>query len=151
MRRPHRDERGFTLIELAVVVVILGLVVGFGVPGYLRFNETLQLKGAAQSIAGQIQLARQKAIASGTPQIMHLYSGTYGCDYHMHNAGQAPLVLGSLPKRVHYYWGAGTLVGQNLTLQADGRASQSGYVILQDSHGNGDTISVMGSGLVLEQ
>ncbi len=44
----ERDERGFTLLELLVVIVILGLLIGLVAPAALR-----QLGGARISVAKQ--------------------------------------------------------------------------------------------------
>ena len=145
-----RDARGFTLIEMAVVVLILGLIAAFSVPAFLKLNKSLQLKGSVQQVAGQLQLARQKAMATGMPQVMHLYAGTYGVDYHIHNTGQPPTGMWKFPPGVSYLWSTGTLSGQMVTMKADGRADRSGYVILQ-SGSLSDTVQVQLSGLVLLQ
>ncbi len=146
--RHAEDARGFTLIELGVVVVCLSLVFAFAVPSYQSFNQTLQLQGSAQSLAAQINMARQKAINTGAGQTIHFYYGTYGFHYHIHNAG----VVGAgwnFPNGVLYSWDAGTLPGQQVTMQPNGRASQSGMVILTNPRGQRDTVRVQLSGMVL--
>ncbi len=151
MMRMPRDRRGFTLIELSVVILLLGLIAAFSLPALLKLNQSLQLKGAVQNLAGQLQLARQKAMATGVPQIMHLYQGTYGVDYHIHNTGEGPTGMWKFPTNVSYVWSLGTLSGQMVTLNPDGRADRSGMVILQTDGGLADTINVQLSGLVLLQ
>lgn len=148
MRR-HHDPRGFTLIELSVVVVILGLVLGFSVPAYQKFNQTLQLKGAAENLAGQINMARSVAISTGNPQTIHFFYGTYGYCYHIHNTGQTYGAGWNFPNGVTYRWDAGTLGSMLVTMQPNGRASQSGMVILTNRLSQRDTVNVQLSGLVL--
>ena len=150
MTRTKRDTRGFTLIEIAVVLIIFGIIATFSVPAFLKLNRSLQLKGAVANMAGQLQLARQKAMASGAPQMMHLYANTYNADYHIHN-GSTPGPFWKLPKDVTYLWGTGTLSGQQVQMNPDGRADRSGMVILQTLGGLRDTINVQLSGLVLLQ
>jgi prepilin-type N-terminal cleavage/methylation domain-containing protein len=145
-----RDARGFSLVEMSVVILILGIIAGFSIPAFVKLNKSLQLKGSVQQVAGQLQLARQKAMATGTPQIMHLYAGTFGVDYHIHNTGQPPTGMWKFPRGVTYLWSAGTLSGQQVTMKADGRADRSGMVILQ-SGSLRDTVTVQLSGLVLLQ
>src|SRR6266508_669351 len=138
MTRTLRDPRGFTLLEMSVVILILGLIAAFSFPTYLRFNRTMQLKGAVQNIAAQIQLARQKAIATGKPQTLHFQAGTFGWDYHTHTPAQ-PIIGWKLPKNVTYLWSVGTLPPPGVIMQADGRANSSGMIILQSTDGLRDT------------
>jgi prepilin-type N-terminal cleavage/methylation domain-containing protein len=43
-----RDDRGFTLIELQIVMVILGILVMIAAPAYMSFKDRAQ-KGAAMA------------------------------------------------------------------------------------------------------
>jgi prepilin-type N-terminal cleavage/methylation domain-containing protein len=62
--RTIRGNSGFTMVELIVVVVILTLVVGIGVPTYhLTIKPTAQLNGAARQLYSDFQLARLRAIS----------------------------------------------------------------------------------------
>jgi prepilin-type N-terminal cleavage/methylation domain-containing protein len=150
MTRNIRGERGFTMMEMFVVLTIMGIIVSFSLPAFVKLNRSLQLKGAVQNVAGQLQLARSKAMATGTAQMMHLYLNTYDADYHIHN-GATPGPFWKLPKNVTYLWSTGTLPSQQVQMNPDGRADRSGMVILQTLGGLRDTINVQLSGLVLLQ
>lgn len=151
MPSKRHTARGFTLVEMSVVILILGLIVGFSIPAFVKLNRTVQLKGTVQNLANQLQLARQTAIATGSPQTVHLYAGTFGVDYHIHNPGKPPSAHWKFPSGVTYLWSGGTLSGQMVVMKADGRADRSGMVILQSTSGLRDTVNVQLSGLVLQQ
>jgi prepilin-type N-terminal cleavage/methylation domain-containing protein len=138
-------ERGFSLIELMIVLVVLGLVLGYTMPGVLRFSRTLQLRGTAENISGQLRLAREKAIATGVAQPVSFRTGILGSGY---RTTPAVGVGGawSLPHGVTYVWGTGA--ESTYVFQRDGRSDRSGLVILQDPHGHRDTVSVQLSGFV---
>jgi prepilin-type N-terminal cleavage/methylation domain-containing protein len=142
----NRTARGFSLVEMAVVLLVFGMVLAFSVPAFQSISQSQRLKGAAENIAGQLRLAREKAIATGESQEMHFtlnYPSGTDFDYHIHNAG----VIGgswALPRGISFY-----SVGVNPRMLTDGRASASGSIVLQDNRGNRDTVSVQLSGLVL--
>lgn len=62
MRRGD-GEAGFTLIEILVVIVILGLVAALVAMHGPQRNATLDLRAAAQEVAQTLRLARARAIA----------------------------------------------------------------------------------------
>jgi prepilin-type N-terminal cleavage/methylation domain-containing protein len=59
---------GFTLIELLLVLVILGILAGFGLPALFNYLDRSQLEGFARESALLIQAARYNAIKKGSPQ-----------------------------------------------------------------------------------
>ena len=62
-----RAQRGFTLIELAAVVVVIALLYGFVVPN-LGIGSRRTLDGEAEGLRAALELARQRAIATGVRQ-----------------------------------------------------------------------------------
>lgn len=59
-----RRARGFTLLELLVVMVILAAVVGLVVPRFGAALPGVELKGAARDVASALRYARGRAIAT---------------------------------------------------------------------------------------
>ncbi len=57
-------QRGFTLLELIVVLVIAGLILAITPPLFSRAMPGTQLKGAARQIASALKYARGHAVVS---------------------------------------------------------------------------------------
>jgi prepilin-type N-terminal cleavage/methylation domain-containing protein len=64
--RPHgRDEIGFSLVELLVVIALIGLLALWGVPALLNTLNRARLVGASKELATMFQVARLEAIKKG--------------------------------------------------------------------------------------
>jgi type IV fimbrial biogenesis protein FimT len=55
-------EKGFSLIEVAIVMVIIALVLTFGLPGFAEWSQNTQIRATAESIHGGLQVARTEAV-----------------------------------------------------------------------------------------
>lgn len=144
MSKPNQS--GFTLIELMLVVIVLGTMIAMSVPTMKGFRQSYDLRSASENVAGQITLARQKAMATDSMQTIHFSLNYQSCDYHIHNGTElAP--KWNLPNGITFYWGAGT--ENEFRMRSNGRCMDSGMVILEDPRGRRDTVSVLASGLIL--
>ena len=66
------DQRGFTLLELLVVITIIGVVLAF-VPGFiLRGHPGLDVDVAARAIADSLRQARSEAVLQNREQLFAL-------------------------------------------------------------------------------
>ena len=57
-----RKRSGFTLIELTIVIVLLAILAGVGVPNFLSWLPKYRLKRAARDLYSNLQLAKMTAI-----------------------------------------------------------------------------------------
>ncbi len=62
IRSPKSNSQGFTLVEMLVSLIIIGIIMGITIPSFLWLNKPLRT-GALQFKA-QLNLIRSKAIAS---------------------------------------------------------------------------------------
>jgi prepilin-type N-terminal cleavage/methylation domain-containing protein len=148
------QSAGFTLVEIAVTLLLLGMLFALAVPTVTQLSGSYHLKTTTENLAGQIRLGRERAIATGVNQHFH-FTTVGNVDYFIIDHSTA-VQTGNwkFPKGVQYFNGAGTLAWVDMA--PDGRAKwgtspASGLIILQDRRGIRDTVSIQASGLVLTQ
>lgn len=96
----HTARSGFTLVELAIVLAIMGLVAGMAAPRYAAAAARYRLKAAAYRIALDLAQARTAARASSTA-VRVTFSLTHPAQYQLSGGGGLPssaaVVIGDHP------------------------------------------------------
>lgn len=59
---PNNGAQGFTLIELMIGIVIMGIVLALALPSYKAFIQNTRIRNTAESIQNGLQLARLEAV-----------------------------------------------------------------------------------------
>ncbi len=60
--------QGFTMVEMMVVIIIMGMSLAIALPTLTRGNRARQVEGTAQELASRLQVCRQRAVATRVPQ-----------------------------------------------------------------------------------
>ena len=142
--QPSFDSRGFSIIELLMVVLVMGIVIAMSIPAYQKINQDWQVKGATQAISGRIQLARARAMATGVTQTVNCDTTVAPNSLWILNGTQNSTTW-PLPRGLQFDVGS----GGTFNITSDGRASTSRTIVLRNLNGRRDTVSVEVSGLVL--
>jgi prepilin-type N-terminal cleavage/methylation domain-containing protein len=67
---PSKRRAGFSLIEVAVTMAIIGVLAAVAIPSIQDMLERRRLQGAARDLANMFQIARGQAIRTGNFQIV---------------------------------------------------------------------------------
>jgi type II secretory pathway pseudopilin PulG len=136
------------MVEMAVTILVLGMLFAIGIPTFRTMSQTYALKGATEGLASRLRLYRDRAINSGRAQHFHFTPG-FGWDYFAYYSHSPDSLQGAwrFPPGITYSSLGTTLFWTDML--PNGRSAVSGQIVLRDRAGKRDTVSVQLSGLVL--
>lgn len=70
---------GFTLLEMAFVVAIIGIVLAVAVPSYSHFLARQQLRAAGQALSADLRMAREDSVRIGQQVFVSYRPGSAWC------------------------------------------------------------------------
>jgi len=142
MTRTRMQERGFSLVELMVTIVVFGLLIGLSVPSYQSYALSQKLRGTSENLVQTIQLQRSRAMATG--QNVNINFNTAApAGWTVMSQGRVNRM--ALPNGISY----ASAAPNTIQLLRDGRVNTSALVVFQNRTGAQDTVSVQLSGLTL--
>jgi len=63
----NKSMKGYTLIEILVVLTVIGILFGAGFVGYRDFSRRQALAGAVKLVNGDLRMAQQNALSGNKP------------------------------------------------------------------------------------
>jgi prepilin-type N-terminal cleavage/methylation domain-containing protein len=150
--KPRRRVAGFTLIELAIVCVLVGILATIAIPLFTKVIPRIKTKAEARNILNTVRIARSRAIAENVQ---------YGV-YFESNAKRYTLFKDITTPSLMTFTAGDSIIGSAIVMDPNvvytainfanncimmlptGAASQSGTVVVNDGAGDTPlTISVL--------
>jgi len=128
--RTSKGQQGFSLVEVMVVTLVIGITLAASLPSFSRLMESNNLDSASQQVASHFRLARATAVAQGVPHLV-LWSN-YNYYYLMTDTNQDGLYT-SGEDYTGPYWLPGDIIvtnpqgfsGSYISFLPNGTASQA--------------------------
>jgi prepilin-type N-terminal cleavage/methylation domain-containing protein len=75
VRMKKRNQSGFSLIEVMIVILIIMVISALAMPNVIRGIGSLRLRGAGSNLSGVIQRGRIVAVRTNRIQLIYMASG----------------------------------------------------------------------------
>ncbi len=113
-------QRGFTLLEVLIVVVIIGLTLGITLPDFGGMLESVEIRAGMRKITNIIQEARARAIISGDIQRVQIYYENIQYDISDKENYKTTTLNGFkfFEEETMYFYPDGTTSGKEIRVQA---------------------------------
>jgi prepilin-type N-terminal cleavage/methylation domain-containing protein len=118
-----RNERGFTMVELIIVMVIAGVLVGAGYAGFSGVMARYRCQGAINRVAQVLKLAQMKAVEQGANYFITLNTTNDTLTINMDPDGDPTTLTVALFEQINFaqeYPGINLVSGNNFRFNSRG-------------------------------
>ena len=143
--RPMQSSKGFTLIELMILVALVAIIATVALPSFTRLIESNRLTATTNDVVGTLTFARSEAIRRG--RAVNVAARTEGGVTSWNNGitvtmgGGVIRVMDPVPARID-------LEGDAFTFRGNGLASAARSFVVCGESGDGRVIAISGGGQV---
>ncbi|MDA2938736.1 hypothetical protein MYX75_10805 [Acidobacteria bacterium AH-259-A15] len=139
-----RSESGFTLVEAALVGLLILIIAGFAIPQLQRSLSNYRLSASANLVAGELNAGRSLAVSRNWIYAVQLDTNNSTIQIiDPSDADNAPRRAKSLESGITF----SSVPASPITLYSRGHA-EGGAIVLQNQDGNTISVTVSASGKV---
>lgn len=134
--RELRDERGFSMMEMMIVLVVIGLMASLAAPSWFEQMPRLEAQAQVRDVVSKLREARSLAVARKEPAGLCIDAGN--CSWtlfldnnpanNLHNTGDSVMAAGNLGTRVSVT--KNSFANHDVIFYPDGSSAQSGAICL---------------------
>ncbi|HYM80305.1 MAG TPA: GspH/FimT family protein [Candidatus Limnocylindria bacterium] len=160
----HEQQRGFTLIETMIAVVVIGIVLSAGLPAFATYRTTMVKRQAREQLLQDLRGARQTAITQHKQVIVAFGDGVGTTDittYTIHHDTNNDKVYQNSERRFQRTMPKDTRLAKvsltpvdSLLFDTSGilrPGTSGGWMSMRTNTGFRDTVSVSIAGMVYRQ
>jgi len=145
-----RRDAGFSLVELIITIVLLGIVAAIAVPSYRGWADNTNLKGAARMISSDFYDTRARAMAENRPYTITCSPDPTNTYRIQAPAVGAPASLAAVDETKTFgeFGGVrmtGAPAGQ-ITIQSRGAVLPAGTIVVTNVRNSTGTITILMTG-----
>jgi prepilin-type N-terminal cleavage/methylation domain-containing protein len=139
--------RGFTLVELMIMLTIVGLLVAVTLPAFRHFRQSAALPGAIRELSSELKVARQLAISRSHSYAVRIDSAG-ACYRGFDPTADTVTQWASLPREVRVRRVTAPASAGLFVFDYNGRLESPGRIVLANTAGSLETLNVSLSGRV---
>ena len=130
-----KSSKGFTVIELMIVAVAIGIFSAIAIPRFGKVMTKLKLKSAARDVTSTLRLARSNAVSQKRPFGVYfdinrhkyiLFKDKVNLSSFTYETGDSAIQTVTLPENVSF--GYASFNNSTVVFRPNGSASSSGMV-----------------------
>jgi prepilin-type N-terminal cleavage/methylation domain-containing protein len=153
--RPGSPASGFSLIEIMIVLVVVGVSLAAGAPFFQGYMASRGIEASMHDLVSQIDLARNRALAENNPYRV-LFNSPEAGQYRVHDDDNAndsiedgETIYGPFRCRELAFQAIEVGGGEVIVFEASGMlpAGQGGTITLADDRGRSEILEVYTSGV----
>lgn len=124
-------DRGYTLIELILVIAIMAILFTISFPNFTRILSQYQLKSTANQLISDMRWVRQESIYGRSGMVKMYFERDK--NYYAIDEGTKRRAKRELPKGIYFH--DVPLNNSQLTFTLIGAPSEAGTIVLKNSYG----------------